>query len=659
MYILALTRLSKCGLFLFVALGLARRLQLSKLVDKAAWDEVLELLQTTQIHAFVAVTSYGQQDTIKELVLLQTLIDHEKTAILETLVRRHPAFWHEANCCSVSVVLEYFNARSDFDVMETLLINVDASSRQPEDPGPCLKGKLEVVTTYLKIARNQDKTSSDLPLQGSAGPSALHLAAQSGNVPVMRTLLVNLASVDNNRWVSTCMSPSPRTPLSMAAKHGHVEAIELLLWHKANCDGVGPDQYSPLRFAVTGGHVSAARVLLEQGAQVRWEGMTSPLQLAVETSDLDMVQLLIAYEADACERWSIPMYSVLQEAIKLCGEQNEAKGGPINSAEGALEVKPEDQAERSPEESDRIRIVRVLLQCGADPNIVDKESGTAPLHTAIKNVNNAAVVEMLIDYGVDISVRKMKEGPTPLHMAVLKQNAAIVELLLSNGADTNAPAHMSIPSEAEVDRRPVKFVGTAIELAARNRYANGQVVKVFREYLQAYQAVYISHAQIAASTSGVDTCYICRGKRTEVCPACRTTDGRHSPQQALLEGVDHGTSVPLLEGGPYDHAGIKQDNETVVGVVGVSGKRKNAEVHSTVAVGVGAGATPGAQNKRRKKEYMNSLVTQEPVYSTPAQAGSTVAQASTTVTQVEKETQQDRRVTRTQVEDKISSCTLS
>ena len=78
-------------------------------------------------------------------------------------------------------------------------------------------------------------------------------------------------------------------------------------------------------------------------------------------------------------------------------------------------------------------VVRVLLEYGADPNIVDRH-GYTPLKWASQG-GYVDVVLLLLEHGAGIKVY----GPlSALHSASMGGNVAVIRVLLENGADVNA-----------------------------------------------------------------------------------------------------------------------------------------------------------------------------------------------------------------------------
>lgn len=101
----------------------------------------------------------------------------------------------------------------------------------------------------------------------------------------------------------------------------------------------------------------------------------------------------------------------------------------------------------------RVEIVRLLLDAGANPNIIGKFRNATPLHYAADSHvglpawNEAKQVETircLLEAGAKINAQD-KNGATPLHRAVRTRGAAAVRVLLEAGANPllrNKPGSM-------------------------------------------------------------------------------------------------------------------------------------------------------------------------------------------------------------------------
>ena len=128
------------------------------------------------------------------------------------------------------------------------------------------------------------------------GDTPLMLAANTGNLGVVRTLLSKGAKVlirDNYDLAA----------LHMSARHGHLDITKLLM--KAGSDleaATSPSGYTPLHNAAEKGHLGEMSALIKAGAKINRRtssaiGMTA-LYLAAQEGKLDAVKLLLRAKAD-------------------------------------------------------------------------------------------------------------------------------------------------------------------------------------------------------------------------------------------------------------------------------------------------------------------------------------------------------------------------
>ena len=87
-------------------------------------------------------------------------------------------------------------------------------------------------------------------------------------------------------------------------------------------------------------------------------------------------------------------------------------------------------------------IVLLLLNNGADVNVISKDRGYSPLMDAIWR-ENAEITEIFINNGADLNIIS-NDGQTPLILAVGNGNAEICELLAKHGADGKMKDHMGM-----------------------------------------------------------------------------------------------------------------------------------------------------------------------------------------------------------------------
>ncbi|KAK2573093.1 Poly [ADP-ribose] polymerase tankyrase-1 [Acropora cervicornis] len=98
----------------------------------------------------------------------------------------------------------------------------------------------------------------------------------------------------------------------------------------------------------------------------------------------------------------------------------------------------------------RVRVVQLLLQHGADVHAKDK-GGLVPLHNAC-SYGHYDVTELLIKHGASVNAMDLWQF-TPLHEAASKARVEVCSLLLAHGAD---PTLLNCHSKAAVDATPTR-----------------------------------------------------------------------------------------------------------------------------------------------------------------------------------------------------------
>ncbi|KAK7429285.1 hypothetical protein QQZ08_004095 [Neonectria magnoliae] len=114
----------------------------------------------------------------------------------------------------------------------------------------------------------------------------------------------------------------------------------------------------------------------------------------------------------------------------------------------------------------------VLINAGADLNLVDDEKGQTPLHIAIQQARwNLAT--KLIQAGADLEVRQ-PDGRTALHLAISMRNHEFAQLLISRGAKVDkvlrehTPLTMAISLQCTAITAVLIDSGADPNLASRN-----------------------------------------------------------------------------------------------------------------------------------------------------------------------------------------------
>lgn len=185
------------------------------------------------------------------------------------------------------------------------------------------------------------------------------------------------------------------TPLHEATKHKNIDAMRLLLEHGVGVDAKNKKKYTPLIEAVMRDYIEGAELLLSYGADVDYE-IDRPWSITEESSiyiasacgNIDMMELLIRYDADICCKHKT-LVTQLQQALT---DRND-------------------------------RAVKLLLGLGIPYDF-----------------RRFKDMKYICALGIDVNEPRGLDGWTMLHYAVLNGKISAVRLLLSKQARIDVPS---------------------------------------------------------------------------------------------------------------------------------------------------------------------------------------------------------------------------
>jgi ankyrin repeat protein len=312
--------------------------------------------------------------------------------------------------------------------------------------------KGDVARLNRLLAGGQDANARD-----AAGRTALMRAADSGHTECVRTLLgagADARATINNRdsiWRGG-------NALFFAAQNGDVTMVELLVESGAMPACVAADGTTPLHFAVDRKLTAMVKCLLAAGTSLRpedlvtsvWAGSDdisklliaaganpnarddlgqSALHCAAEHGQNGVVQALISAKAklNAKANGTTPLLTAIQNGHEECGLQL-LKAGADVSATGLLRR----DALMNAAAMGQNRMVKALLEVGANPKAKDKDGKTALMLANEKE--HAEVVRLLREGGSDESGYAIQE----FIRAAIKGDVECVRQSLDSGVDVNA-----------------------------------------------------------------------------------------------------------------------------------------------------------------------------------------------------------------------------
>lgn len=235
------------------------------------------------------------------------------------------------------------------------------------------------------------------------------------------------------------------TPLISAST---VDSTMILLYYGADVNQQSKSGGTALMNAcMSGKSEDIIPILLRAGADVNLEsnsGETALLYALQYGAPPNVIKQLISAGADVHhenDRGETPIYIATQKGSP--SERNETIGMLLTAGADA-DINRKTKNGYTPIVESIIRgepkIVKKLLDAGADPNIVDQH-GITPLMYVSKAAGilpphiNRSLVKLLVDNGAHVDLQDMN-GRTALMYAVVNRKSDIVEYLLSIGAET-------------------------------------------------------------------------------------------------------------------------------------------------------------------------------------------------------------------------------
>jgi ankyrin repeat protein len=106
-------------------------------------------------------------------------------------------------------------------------------------------------------------------------------------------------------------------------------------------------------------------------------------------------------------------------------------------------------------ESGQIEVMNVLLNAGADIDIVHEDNKTTLMQLVTKKTtpHNRAVIEYLVSHGANINIQDSKWGYTALHWSIVSGQIENLQILLQDGADANILSFNKLPPLLEATQR--------------------------------------------------------------------------------------------------------------------------------------------------------------------------------------------------------------
>ena len=297
---------------------------------------------------------------------------------------------------------------------------------------------LAILAGQPHVAAELIRCGADPLVCNTGGRNVMYIATESGCIDVVRTILQVCPEFDLNAPATD--EPQRYHPLHVAARYNHGHLIRLFHEYGAGLDPEeGEHGYTPLTLALVLGHKWAASELINLGCSLRAHSMNG------------RTSMFVAAEKGLTE--------VLSQVLKTrTFDINEPVVRP--SGLRLLHVACFHN---------KFNVVSMLIECGADLDVLDDEGGYTPLAMALIGHNPTSALE-LIDAGANCHLASLN-GRTPLYVAVEKGMAELVVKLVTHARiDINSPTAVestgSRPLHLALLHSQVHLVPTLLRLGA-------------------------------------------------------------------------------------------------------------------------------------------------------------------------------------------------
>jgi ankyrin repeat protein len=343
---------------------------------------------------------------------------------------------------------------ADAAMIEMLLAaGADANSGLPSGETPLMTaartGKADAVKVLLAHGADVNAVEREL------GETALMWAAAHDQADVIRLLVSHGATLNarskalefpkitfnGSTMVSSLMPRGGLTSLMFAARQDALESARALVESGADLNATDPDGTSALVMAILNLHYDVAGLLADKGADPNVadaSGMTAlyaveemrtsgrlinrPSRKATGSVDtLDLMKTLLAHGAHLNSRLKTP---TIQRYHNAGDNQLAAGATPLMRAAKSLDLPA----------------VRVLLEGGADPNLMTRNFTTAMVFAAGAGRGRAGeadtieAMQLCLKRGADVNAFNTN-GQTALHVAAGRGTDTVVKFLVEHGAE--------------------------------------------------------------------------------------------------------------------------------------------------------------------------------------------------------------------------------
>ena len=287
----------------------------------------------------------------------------------------------------------------------------------------CQKGNVNAINVLLKAG-------ADHNVQDITGATLIHHAAvaQDYSQETLQTIINHGVDVNatNNESVTALMT---------ACQQKNVEAIHLLLKAGADPNIADTSGATSIHHAVVGGcSKETLQFIIDNGADVNTtnEENTTALMAACQKGNVEAINTLVNAGADPNTADTIDATWIHHAFVGCCSKDTlqaviengaDVNATDMNSTTALMLACQEGNME----------VINVLLNAGADINIVDTK-GLTWIHHAVVRGGNKETLQAIINYGANVNATN-KENMTALMYACSRGNVETINVLLNAGAN--------------------------------------------------------------------------------------------------------------------------------------------------------------------------------------------------------------------------------
>ena len=293
-------------------------------------------------------------------------------------------------------------------------------------------------------------------IKDNFGNTPLHIAAENGNVAVMKCLLESFEGC-----LDSLINKDKDSPLHLACKVGFLEVVNLLL-DRCYSSVTLKNRFGDNPIHVACQHKSCELIdsLLKKCSGNldchKNDRNNTFLHVAANYGNSDTVRLLLNHCSATCqnEDGNTPLHVACflnKRSVVECLLDR------MNSDHAFVNKKMQTYLHAACNDKAQLTIVKLLYEKGfrSLANMSD-ENGNMPLHYAFRS-NQKGIVEYLMTDGCCDPYKTNNDGLTPVYLAIQQQNIQLIEHILSkNLLDPNQPVKKGSPLLHSLIELPTK-----------------------------------------------------------------------------------------------------------------------------------------------------------------------------------------------------------